>query len=118
MELRSKTRNNGRTMKVARDGQSLTVKVLRLRLLPQDNQEVVQRVYYSLYHRTMVEPFNRNAQTIYYREGAQGQGCIAAVSRMHTHASWFDEDILPTVDPALLAAIENGFPHSLLTATV
>ena len=116
MELWSKTRNNGRTMKVARDGQSLTAKVLRLRLLPRDNQEVVQHVYSSLNHRTVVEPFDRNAQTI-YRGGAQEQGCIAAVSRMHTHASWFDEDILPTVDPALLAAIEDGFPHSLLTAT-
>jgi len=78
---------------------------------------VVGRVYYLLNHGTVAEPFNRNAQTI-YRGGAQGQGCIAAVSRTHTHASWSDEDILPTVDCALLAAIEDRFPHSLLTATV
>ena len=31
---------------------------------------------------------------------------------MHPDNLWSDEDILPTVDPALLAAIEDGFPHS------
>ena len=75
---------------------------------------MVGRVYYLLNHGTVAEPLNRNAQ-IMHRGGAQGWGCIAAVWHMHTHASdnlWSDEDILPTVDPALLAAIEDGFPHS------
>ena len=55
-----------------------------------------------------------------YRGGAQGWGCIAAVWHMHTHASdnlWSDEDILPTVDPALLAAFEDGFPQYIRNCT-
>ena len=52
---------------------------------------------------------------LYIGEGLRGGAAYQRFGKsthMHPDNLWSDEDILPTVDPALLAAIEDGFPHS------